>query len=1323
MLMLSVQSGIGFQGWGNTEVYAQSDRTLVESSKSVARTVTHPGLQFNDKVVANITETITWHPNGTTSISDDRGNRFDLHIPLDNAKFTLLSNFDTIVQRVEGPDFQYDVYWVPIENEDGVTEKYKFTIIGSSANERELKFAVETDKGIVSDGNKFIVTDRASSSDTVNSTATGILSDASGTANSTALESILSNGTSSASVNGVGLDWSDAIAAGYDMSFDPASNSLNVKVGKSFIIDPVTSIVVNTVQMAIGYSSNHNRVLVMAGGGLFSCAGTFYIIDATTHNLVSSIGGICGSGVQNGPLGINTDHGQVAVDEANDLAFIATIDSANLVTRIYKFDLVTNTLAGERIITYQAFRADSSSCGLFNYYPFGIISVDGDLYVAMQTGDNVNTDCKNAQGIVATIRGLVKINPSNMAVVANYTGFTGRGEILRSGILLAGIGGDIWKFSTSSGNATLLTNIGGFLRGVDVYSGNIYIADENSDSVEVISSSTGSPVASISLTGDPWGVAVNSGADKLYVTERAANAVVELDATDFTVLHTFTHPSMNQPAHLVTVPSLGKVFIQNAAGNSVTVITPDTTDDFELSSMESVQAIFNHNILAENKATVLRLDVNSAFSTTVNNVKITLTYGSPEAGMTTMDEFVSIEPGMRSLYLPADSTILPTGSEFSASAQIDPDNVFPESSEVNNMLSASSLPLKDTQPLDILFVPLRLPGDTSPACPLMLDFSSRNTQYIEAIYPVSEQESSSRPSCVTFEPALGLFGGTVTNYFWAQITRELDTLTWFSEYDKVVGVVRTDWFATKTNAAVGVKGAALPGVDGAIVEVQVDTGPTVAHELAHTYGWVSGSYPEEDPGGDRHLILMKAPGFWIDKRCEMGWYYVYPPDPHCIPESEIPADKREFSPYELMHFDVSNPASSDDAFIADAWISFHTYNFLLDKLKVNSFDPPVIGIGGVIFENNTTILSPWYRFNSTLDIGLNNTGEFRILYQNALNQTIGEMGFDLDSEGFEETGELGVGAVSLRIPDLAGTTKIVIKRVNQTLAERIITVASPLVNVTGPNGGEAFAHGQNITVTWQSSDLDGGELTHVVSISQDGGLTWIPLAVEITGNQFSFVATTEIVSDEVLFKVLASDGINTGEDVSDAPSTIQGARTEDMFLHATGPIANPSNLFLNGTGPTATIAKYKDSAGINFAGGNQWKQVGTWPTSSPPLAGTLSDVGNLTFWLGLKNSDDIGTRFDLRAEVYRDSDLVASGQTHCITGLVRNPANAKEVTVSFDTFPPEDFDGTDNLSVKILTRIGTNPDNTFCGGHSNAAGLRLYFDSVSRPSMFNATFT
>jgi hypothetical protein len=106
-------------------------------------------------------------------------------------------------------------------------------------------------------------------------------------------------------------------------------------------------------------------------------------------------------------------------------------------------------------------------------------------------------------------------------------------------------------------------------------------------------------------------------------------------------------------------------------------------------------------------------------------------------------------------------------------------------------------------------------------------------------------------------------------------------------------------------------------------------------------------------------------------------------------------------------------------------------------------------------------------------------------------------------------------------------------------------------------------------------------------------------------------------------------------------------------------------------------------------------------------------------WIGLKNSDDQGTQFDLRAEVYRNGTPVSSGETSCITGVTRNPALAKLVMVEVGSLGNL-FSSGDSFFLKFLTRIGTNPDGTKCSGlggsHSNAVGLRLYYDSVSRSS-------
>jgi hypothetical protein len=123
------------------------------------------------------------------------------------------------------------------------------------------------------------------------------------------------------------------------------------------------------------------------------------------------------------------------------------------------------------------------------------------------------------------------------------------------------------------------------------------------------------------------------------------------------------------------------------------------------------------------------------------------------------------------------------------------------------------------------------------------------------------------------------------------------------------------------------------------------------------------------------------------------------------------------------------------------------------------------------------------------------------------------------------------------------------------------------------------------------------------------------------------------------------------------------------------------------------------------------------PYSEPPPLGK--------FWIGLKNSDDQGTKFDLRSQLYLNGTLISEGQTLCITGVTRNPSNAKQVTVPFGPVSSGAYSPGDLLSLRVLTRIGTNPGGSKCSGpggsHSNAVGLRLYYDAATRASNFGAT--
>jgi len=51
-----------------------------------------------------------------------------------------------------------------------------------------------------------------------------------------------------------------------------------------------------------------------------------------------------------------------------------------------------------------------------------------------------------------------------------------------------------------------------------------------------------------------------------------------------------------------------------------------------------------------------------------------------------------------------------------------------------------------------------------------------------------------------------------------------------------------------------------------------------------------------------------------------------------------------------------------------------------------------------------------------------------------------------------------------------------------------------------------------------------------------------------------------------------------------------------------------------------------------------------WTTSPRLSTGDFKDLGDMEVWLGLINSDDQGTRFDLQAEVYKNGSRVSSGE-------------------------------------------------------------------------------
>jgi hypothetical protein len=173
---------------------------------------------------------------------------------------------------------------------------------------------------------------------------------------------------------------------------------------------------------------------------------------------------------------------------------------------------------------------------------------------------------------------------------------------------------------------------------------------------------------------------------------------------------------------------------------------------------------------------------------------------------------------------------------------------------------------------------------------------------------------------------------------------------------------------------------------------------------------------------------------------------------------------------------------------------------------------------------------------------------------------------------------------------------------------------------------------------------------------------------------------------------------------------------------AAGAISAGSGLVMYGGDPSA-YDLFTDPSGVLFNADNEVIYLNAIATAC--AGGEVSALSPAHVWVGLKNSDDQGTQFDLRVELLKNGTPVASGLTRCVTGVTRNPTFAKEVVIPFDAFAPEPVASGDVLSLRVSTRIGTIVGDTKCAGpggsHNNARGLRLYYDSTGRPSRFDVT--
>ena len=525
-----------------------------------------------------------------------------------------------------------------------------------------------------------------------------------------------------------------------------------------------------------------------------------------------------------------------------------------------------------------------------------------------------------------------------------------------------------------------------------------------------------------------------------------------------------------------------------------------------------------------------------------------------------LEKDVLLRPGLNTLQLLAEEPVTVRAGRITATVAV---GEGAADSDPSNNEGEGSRAVVQPRPLTLLFVPVASFDEGHPACRDVQDVADGAREHIAASWPVDElnvlTDCSARvghAEGLTDEGLMGV-GGLMTR---------LDRLKLNpgAAIDKVVGVVPQGWFSRQLidglEEAVGV--APFGGaVDAAIIERQNTGGWVVAHELAHQLGWT-----EQEGPHSNHLDDEPAPGYWTAER------------------REIPASTRDF-----MHY---NTAGASVTSTTGRWLSKQTWDYLTTSLSagtagVAATSSRTLSLVGSVSAAGTVTAGEAWELEGEPDAGdgpltleqLGADGDVLHTRRFGASNDLGPIG-NATSKG-ERRARTANAAFSLRVPGLDAARRLRIRRGADVLLERTRSAAAPVVQVTAP---ERVELGADLKVSWTASDADGDALTHLVSLSNDGGKTWKSLGDATTATSLTVKAILELAGADVRVRVTTTDGWNTVTAES-APFAVGGDLADGKVIVDAGPRmwsvgfdgSNPKQLELGGwdrrSPPTAAASR------------------------------------------------------------------------------------------------------------------------------------------------------
>lgn len=579
--------------------------------------------------------------------------------------------------------------------------------------------------------------------------------------------------------------------------------------------------------------------------------------------------------------------------------------------------------------------------------------------------------------------------------------------------------------------------------------------------------------------------------------------------------------------------------------------------DLSIVSVEVIQVVEDPRLIVANKPAAIKVSIENTYQNSVTvPIEVKYNFGKSTYIESGPDgDGVTLDSGANTVYIPGGPQDLwgddpwikgppyfyweTFGLDDEIEVTVDPDHTVGEDNILNNIAGIEKTVMVP-KALRVLVVPVVLGEDEDFSIPAAA--IERQRSFMLHTYPLASLSFTEQP-LVRRDDVDHYVEDTAYDDF----VFDVSTAAKLLGYDRAAIVINDESFPWG-GVAIQMLSEPEDRIPVLLKNKRVEELDSLtAHEIGHTYYlW----HPHS--GWFNDLRVYGDDKYSVTERDYGGWYHTfmsYLLGPHWN-------DRDRYQDYSRTWFETP---SDYDYTVEGTW----QWN-LMDQLQTRLVaEMPVWLIRARLHKDHDLDILPWFQIKGIPDLSINsnfqtasasissavaqNMADRRslqiVLLDESQQKIIAVFPFTVSFKNLIEPdpgGELKVVEPEaipfhFNIPVYQYTALIQIRDKDGTvLGQRAVTGNPPEVNLKDPNGEETIIVGAAYSICWSGDDQDGDTLQYALAVSPNGGNSWLPVASDAAGPCLMWDTANYAPGSNYLAKVIATDGVNTGEDVSDS---------------------------------------------------------------------------------------------------------------------------------------------------------------------------------------------